>query len=669
MSRTQDSAILPPRVSSRRTVLVSIALAVLTAAVYWPVTRSEFVNYDDPDYVTENSVVQHGVTTQGLKWAFGNLHGERTYWHPLTWISHMLDCQFFGLNPRWHHAMSLLFHIANSILLLLLLSNLTGAFWPSAAVAVLFAVHPLQVETVAWVTERKNLLSIMFWLLTSAAYVRFARTKRPAPYLLALILFACGLMSKPAVVTLPCVLLLLDVWPLNRLSMGGPWRDRARTAGKLLVEKLPFFALSATSAAITMVAHDRIGMKQEIHGLPALYRIENAVVSYAQYLKKLFFPFDLAIPYPHPGVWPRATVILAALLLIGVTVFVLLQLKKRPWFAVGWFWFLGVLVPAIGIIQVGYQAMADRFVYVPIIGLLIMLAWGAKDVLTALRATPLAIATLFAGVLVYFGGATTSQVRHWKDSEALFRRAVAVTHHNYIAHLNLAVALFKKGNSAEAEVQARQAQQISPNEEKPLVLIALLDQARNDFPSAVSNFHRALALRPDSAPTRYMLARALAANGQLAQAKEEFLRLADVPQYKTDAHSALGDILGAEKNFPAAIQHYRQALQTMPEWPPVLNNLAWLLATNPDAQLRNGAEAVQLAQRACELTKNEEPLFVGTLAAAYAEAGRFPDAVATTKRAQALSLQKGLTDLAQRNADALKLYEAGKPLRDPPPKM
>ena len=644
--------------NSRRTVLVSIAMVVLIAIIYWPTLRSEFINYDDPDYVTANKLVQRGITGEGLKWAFGRLHGEATYWHPLTWISHMLDCQFFGLNPRWHHATSVLFHMANSILLLLFLKKLTGAFWPSTAVAALFAVHPLQVETVAWVTERKNLISTFFWLLASVAYVNFARAKRLGLYIACLALFACGLMSKPAVVTLPFVFLLLDFWPLKRFSIN--------SIRMLLLEKLPFLALSAASAGMTILAHERIGIKAEVDQLPLLYRIQNAVVSYAQYLEKIFFPFDLGIVYPHPRTWPVETVIIASIVLLAVTIVVVACLKRRPYLGTGWCWFLGVLVPAIGIIQVGYQAMADRFVYVPIIGVLIMIAWAAADMFFALRTRPVAVGVLFAGVLLYFVGAAVSQVRHWKDSETVFRRALAVTQRNYFAHINLADALAAKGKLDEAAFHAREAIEIHAKDQLPFVLLGSIEQQRTNFPGAIVNFSRALALNPSSPATRYRLAIALLNNRDVTRAKEHFLILSEVPAFKAEAHASLGQILASEKNPAAAVQHYRQALQANPDWPVVLNNLAWLLASNPDAQLRNGVEAVQLAQRACKLTNNEVPMYIGTLAAAHAEAGQFADAVATAKRAQALALEKGLPELAQRNAELLELYEAGKPVRDPP---
>lgn len=653
--------------TSRRTILVSVALAALIAAIYFPVIHSQFLNYDDPDYVTENRIVQRGISAEGLKWAFARVSGgERTYWHPLTWMSHMLDCQLFGLDPRWHHASSIFFHAANSVLLLLFLKSLTGAFWRSAAVAAIFALHPLQVETVAWVTERKNLLSTLFWLLASASYIKFARTKRLGPYFGSLALFACALMSKPAVVTLPFALLLLDFWPLNRFPLTSPWPERFRATRILLLEKLPFLALTAISAGITIMAHERLGLKAAADELPLIHRIQNALISYARYLKKIFLPTDLGIIYPHPGTWPTGTVAIATLVLVVITIFVLVQLRKRPYLPVGWFWFLGVIVPAIGIVQVGYQAMADRFVYLPVIGVLLIIVWGATDLFNATRAKPSVIAALSAAVLAYCSIVTVSQIRQWKNSEAVFRRALAVTPRNYIAHLNLAVALIRKGSSDEAESHVRQALQIHSKDPMPYVLLGSIEHQRTNFPAAISNYNRAVALNPDAPLPRYLLAGALLNSGQFAQAKEHFAVLTSVEQYKPEVHASLGEIFAAEKNAPVAIQQYREALKLRPDWPVVMNNLAWLLATNPDPQLRDGTEAVRLAQRACELARNEEPLFLGTLGAAYAETGRFAEAVASAKRAQALAFQKGQTDLAKRNAELLKLYEAQKPFHDTP---
>ena len=650
--------------TSRRTTLVAAGLALLIALVYYPVLRFDFVSYDDPDYVTENRIVQRGFSVEGLKWAFGRVSGERTYWHPLTWMSHMLDIHLFGVNPHWHHAVNVLFHIANSILLLVFLSNLTGAFWPSAAVAAIFAVHPLQVETVAWVTERKNLLSTLFWLLASGAYVKFARTKNSGPYLGSLALFACAIMSKPAVVAFPCALLLLDFWPLKRFPLGSPGGGRIKAAGSLLLEKLPFFALSAASSLITMLAHKRIGIQAETYELPLMLRIQNALVSYARYLKKILFPSDLGLIYPHPRTWPMESVLIASLVMIVITIFVLAQLKRRPYLGVGWFWFVGVIVPAIGLVQVGYQAMADRFAYVPIIGILIMIAWAAADLLTARHARPLAAGMLLVGAVVYFGGVSLSQVRYWRDSETLYRRAIAVTERNYLAELNLAITLFRKGNADEAEFHARQAVQAHDKDYSPYVLLGSVNLQRTNFPAAISNYSRALALNPNATYARFLLAGALLNGGHLPQAKEQFLALSAVEQYKPEVHASLGEIFTAEKNATEAMHHYRGALKLRPDWPVVLNNMAWLLATNPDAQLRDGAEAVRLAERACELTRNEVPMFVGTLAAGYAEAGRYSNAVAAAKRAQALAIEKGFPDLAQRNAELLKVYEEQKPFHE-----
>jgi protein O-mannosyl-transferase len=652
--------------SGKRFRIVVLALAAVTFCLYLPVTRYEFVNYDDPDYVTANIVVQKGMTAEGLKWAFTRLHGERTYWHPLTWLSHMLDCQLFGVKPGAHHVVNVLFHVMNSVLLLWVLSQMTGAFWRSAVVAAIFALHPLQVETVAWVTERKNLLSTLFWLLTMAAYVKYVRTKKPFSYIVCLLLFASGLMSKPTLVTLPFILLLLDAWPLDRYPRAKPWREQARSAIKLAAEKVPFFILSLVSSWITFMAHEQIGMKQEIHGVPLVYRFQNAVVCYAQYLKKIFFPFDLAIVYPHPGVWPAAKVYTAAVVLAAITVIVALQWNKRRYLGVGWFWFLGVLVPAIGIVQVGYQAMADRFAYVPMVGVLIMLSWAATEILSAARAKRITIIAFASATVIYLVIGTALQLPYWKDSEALFTRSLQVTKRNYVAHYDLALALLDKERLDEAEYHAREASRIQPKQYEPLVLLGLINESQKNFPAAISNLDRALALNPSNTTVRASRAKALLKSGRLADAKGEFLTLTQVDPNNADHHAYLGEIFTAEKNPGAAIEQYRQGLTMKPDWAAGLNNLAWLLATSPEAKYRNGTEAVQLAERACELTRNNEPMYVGTLAAAYAEAGRFADAVATAKRAEALANEKGLPELAQRNGELTELYEAGKPFHENP---
>lgn len=581
-----------------RTVLVSALLLLLTLGTFWPVGRHDFINFDDPDYVTDNPQVQAGVTVQGLAWAFLNLHGLRTYWHPVTWVSHMLDCELFGLNPGPHHLVNLLFHVANVILLLLLLRRMTGSLWRSAVVAALFALHPLQVDTVAWIAERKNVLSTLFWFLTTLAYVRYAEAPNVRRYLVLLPLYGIGLMCKPALVTLPCTLLLLDFWPLRRFA----WANRtlAVPGGRqfpvvslklLTLEKVPLFLMAVASGLATILAHQ--GLRSvDLTAMPLGSRLGNAIVSYARYLGKAFWPDNLAVFYPHPGAWPIEAVLgSAALLVLGTALAVFLS-RRAPYLVVGWFWFVGVLVPMSGIIQAGAQAMADRFAYVPLVGLFVLVVWGAWDLALRFLKNPVPLRIAAAVVIAVCAFLSSRQVSHWKNSITVFSHALNVTENNHSAHFSLGNALADQGRMTEA----------------------------------MRHWEAALAIAPSHAEVHGRIASALAEQGDAA----------------------------------GAIARYRKALEIDPELADALNNLAWLLATHPDPAIRNGPEAVRLAEKACELTQYERTVMMGTLAAAYAEVGRFEDAAATAERALRNALRSNEKDLAVRNRELLQRYRSGR---------
>ena len=444
------------------TTAVCLVLAGVTLLVYAPVLRNGFVNYDDPDYIINNAHVKAGLTWNGVAWAFQST--EANNWHPLTWISHMADCQLFGLKPAGHHLTSLLLHTANTLLLFLLLLRLTGALWRSAFVAALFALHPLHVESVAWASERKDVLSAFFWMLTLLAYTRFvneSKVRSPKSkvfYALALLAFACGLMSKPMVVTLPFVLLLLDFWPLNRMRSAerGEWK-----VGPLLLEKIPFFALTIASCVITrLVQSDALWSTAS---LPLSFRLANAVMSYVRYLGKMFWPTDLALIYPYPHYWPLAGVIVAALLLALISIWAVLSAKRLPYLAVGWFWYLGTLVPVIGLVQAGIQSMADRYTYLPSIGLFIIVSWGLNDLLlTQLRRENIAAAV---GGLALAGcvAVTSVQLTYWRNSLALFSHTIKVTTGNYAAQNCLGTTLEHLGQNDKAEECYAESVRIEPD--------------------------------------------------------------------------------------------------------------------------------------------------------------------------------------------------------------
>ena len=473
---------MDPTKNTGRTMAIAVVLGGITLAAFWPVVHNDFVNYDDTAYVTENPHVLAGLSLANAGWAFrANCLGN---WHPLTMLSHMMDVQLFGLNPGWHHGSSLCLHVANSRLLFLLLGRLTSRVWRSAFVAALFALHPLHVESVAWVSERKDVLSTFFGLLSLLAYARFAEvqsretevqspmskvqgrepevqgsrfevqgSKLPASffYVLSLFFFALGLMSKPMLVTLPFVLLLLDFWPLRRFQLSTV-PCRLSTYGRLVLEKWPFFLLSAGACVVTFIAQQESGA---LGVSPAGPRVENALVAYARYLGKTLWPNVLAIPYPPVRHWPLAVAALAAVLLAVLTLGALWQGRRFPYIAVGWLWFLGTLIPVIGIIQVGDQSMADRYTYFPLIGLFVALVWTATEIAPGGRYQPAALATVGAGVLLVCAMVTRQQVRLWRNSETLFLHATEVTRGNYVAHNGLGLHYFKQGRVDEAVRQYR----------------------------------------------------------------------------------------------------------------------------------------------------------------------------------------------------------------------
>ena len=651
---------------------VCLLLAGLTFAVYAPVSQHEFIHYDDPAYVTANPQIQSGLTRDGLAWAFGRLHGRETYWHPLTWVSHMVDCQLFGLNAGAHHLVNVVFHALNAVLLFVVLLRMTGATWRSAVVAALFIVHPLQVDTVAWVAERKNVLSGCFWWLTLLAYARHAERGGTGRYLVALGLFALGLMAKPTLVTLPGVLLLLDFWPLRRFpfrpatpAILGGWASPPPTClpvstARLILEKGPFLGLSLISSAVTVLAHHGLGMRPEALALPFSLRFENALVSYACYLGKFLWPSHLAVLYPHPGAWVPTAVGASTVLLLGISGAVLWQIRKRPYLAVGWLWFLGVMVPTIGLVQAGVQARADRFMYLPIAGLLVMTVWGVTDLSTRWKHRPLVVTLLALVAVTGCVMRTSAQLPCWQNSLLLFEQAVRVTRKNFPMHYNLGMVRYERGDLPGARSHAEEALRIHPRFSEAHFLLGLVAEREGKTDEAAEHFRTAADLTPQGSwSTRQAQAIAFTRLGRTGEAIAACRSALEVAPDNPEALMVLGQLLSQRGDTAEALQHWREALRLKPNDPELLNNLAWSLATHPDATLRNGAEAVRHGERACELTKHRRAMLVGTLAAAYAEAGRFPDAVATAQKAQALALAEGDQKLAARNAELLELYRAG----------
>lgn len=645
-NRVASPGVTPHRPASPRRLgksgWLAVGLALLTLLVYSGVLRCQFVNYDDPDYVTANQRVLGGLTAENLKWAFTTGHASN--WHPLTWISHMLDAELFGRSATGHHFVNVWLHTLNAVLLFVVLRTMTGAVRRSWFVAALFALHPLHVESVAWISERKDVLST-FWMLaamgTWSRYVGPVREMTSPPrrwvwYALALLCFVLGLLSKPMVVTLPFVLLLLDYWPLGRWSWcrPGSWV----TLGRLIAEKIPFFALSAAASVVTFVAQDKGGSVSAALALSD--RLANAVVSYARYLGKTLYPVDLAVLYPHPGQWPWwATT--GAILLLGTIVAAAVRLAGRaPWFMTGWLWFLGTLVPVIGIVQVGLQSMADRYTYVPLIGVFVALVWGAHELagLARLRI----VAQLAAGLtaVAICGLLTVRQVAFWHDSETLFRQALRVTERNYLAHNNLGLELAAKGRVAEAKAEYRRSIDINPGyveglnnlghalagegrhaEAIPFYEAALKQnpahpEVNNNYGNALSESGRideaiqhyaiALRVRPDHADAHNNLGIALAMKGRVDDAVPHFLISLKNKPDNANARSNLGNAYAVQQRWTEAIEQYQEALRLRPDDAQAHNNMGNVLLqqSRVDDAISHYREALRLRPNNPEALRN-----------------------------------------------------------------
>lgn len=503
-------------------------LALTTLAVFWPVSGHEFLNYDDPRYVTKNEHVQGGLARENVIWAFTAMYGSGN-WHPVTWLSHMLDCQLFGVNAGRHHLVNLLFHLANTLLLFAVLRRMTGAFWRCALVAGLFALHPLHVESVAWVAERKDVLSTFFWILTVWAYVRYAERGRLGRYALVLLFFCLGLMSKPMVVTLPFVLLLLDYWPLGRLRLGQPGgigdgRGR-RTACesssvlRLVGEKVPLFLLASVSCVVTYVAQRGGGAITPI--APGV-RVANAVVSYCSYIGKMIWPVNLAVLYPHRGMGPIWQIAAACLVLAGVSAVVILLRRSRPYLAVGWFWYVGMLVPVIGLVQVGSQAMADRYTYVPLVGLFIAIAWGLGDLVGRRRYQRFALGACAAAVLLVLAMCSRRQVGYWRNSITLFKHTLEAAGSSHAAHTNLAAALGLEGQYEEAAKHLLKLLEMNPKDAKAHYNLGLVLMLQNKLAPAVEHFEQVLRLKDDHLLAHLNMAVIMEGIGRLDEAIEHY---------------------------------------------------------------------------------------------------------------------------------------------------
>ncbi|MHC4738210.1 MAG: tetratricopeptide repeat protein [Planctomycetota bacterium] len=788
----------------RHIFLIYLALTLITIGVFHQVHNYEFLSYDDPDYVSANKHVRAGLTTDSIIWACTT--GYFSYWHPLTWLSHMLDCDLFGVSPGWHHLTNLFLHVANTLLLFAVLKLMTAALWRSAFVAALFALHPLHVESVAWIAERKDVLSTLFWLLTMAAYIRYVRSPSLKWYLLTILAFAMGLMAKPMLVTLPFTLLLLDYWPLARFKLGQTIKDTDwKVLYRLFTEKIPLFIIAAVTSVITFIVPRGSGAVPGLKELTLIPRLTNALISYAKYIEKMFWPSRLAVFYPRAiEAFPTWRILAAVVLLLVITSLAVRLARTRKYLLVGWLWYVGILVPVIGLVQVGDQAMADRYTYVSLIGLFIIITWGLNDLLGKSRYHKIVLAASAVPVIVALSICSYFQQQHWRNSGTIFQHAINVTEGNYVAHSSLAYFLHDQGKIDQAIAHSAKSLQIRPNYVNAHIALgrALLEADRIDeaikcfntalkfkpdfdlayvnlgvayvrqgkFDQGIIRFAKALEIEPECAEAHNNIGVELARRGNLEEAikhykealrikpgypevyvslGEVFLRQGKLEEafkgYSTalqinpefaEAHKVQGKVLLLQGRFADAVEKYKQVLLLQPDnpashndlgvalslqgksdeaivhfkealrldpnsapahfilaraltgagtidqavthleetlrikpnWPDPMNNLARLSITHKKAGFYNPNQALKLAERACKLTNYNRPDFLDTLAAAYAETGRFEKAVDTAQKALKLALSSGQAKLAEKIKNSLSLYKAGKPYAEPLPK-
>ena len=554
--------------SSKRNLILCLLLVTCTLAVYNGVTHNGFVNYDDDVYVTANRHVQAGLRPSTVNWAFTTYNAAN--WHPLTWISHAFDYQVFKLNPAGHHYVSLLLHCVNVVLLFLLLVDATKRTWPALVLAAIHALHPLNVESVAWVAERKNVLSMMFLLLALWAYQRYALRPGVARYAAVFFFFACGLMAKPQVITLPFVLLLWDYWPLTRLQRLPGVEDGEYpkySAGWLLLEKVPLFALSAASASVTMAAQQAGGAVRSAFEYSPAVRVENAVGAYFDYVGRLFWPMRLAAMYPHPGESLQAwQIAVAAIFVIAVTLLVL-RFRQKRYMVVGWLWFLGALVPMIGLVQVGQQATADRYMYLPMIGLLLMLTWGLSDWANNRRLRMVGLGVLAVLAVAALGAVTYRQVGYWHDSETLWTHAAAVTKNNYVAHINLGETFLNQERTEEAAENFRAALRIRPNEASAHLNLGTCERRQKNFQAALQEDQAVLRLTSDKGLRAYALVN-MGSDYRLLKdydrAKESYEAGLQVDPEAARALVGLGVIAEKRGQFDEAVRDYSRAVGLEP---------------------------------------------------------------------------------------------------------
>jgi len=575
----------------RRKIWICLLLVLITLSVYMQVVSFEFINYDTDRYVYENQYVKTGLTKKGISWAFSTLYASN--WHPVTWLSHMLDVELFGLKPGFHHFNNVLFHSVNTLLLFWILARMTGDIWKSCLVAALFAIHPLHVQSVAWVAERKDVLSTFFGFLAVGSYLRYVRCPKIGKYMPVLIFFVLSLMSKPMLVTLPFVLLLIDCWPLKRFNFqmhsesdGNGSQRPAKVF--LIVEKIPLLLVSAASCMVTLYAQQGGGAVGSLALYPLHLRIINALVSYANYIGKMVWPVNLAVVYPYPGEFPVWQIWAACLILSGISFVVIKNYKLRPWLLVGWLWYLGTLLPVIGLVQAGSQAMADRYTYVPLIGLFIFLVWGLSDLFERFRVKQFRIVIITTAVLSALIAVAWSQVGYWQNSITLFERTLDVTKNNYVAHNNIGHRLLELEKTDEALQHFSKSIEINSEFEIAHLNLGLAFSRQGKLDQAIKHYSKALQIKPHYTVAHNNLGNAWYRLDKADKAYEHYIEAIKTNPTYAEAYNNLGAASIRMGDPKRAVFFFRKALKLNPEFESAQNNLTNTLSA---LEKRNGKTA------------------------------------------------------------------------------
>lgn len=646
-------------VDKRCVFLIYAGLALAIIIAFEPVRHNGFVNYDDYEYITENPYVKSGINPESVIWAF-NTQGKGGNWHPLTWLSHMLDCELFGIRPLWHHLTNLLLHIASTLLLFWLLKKMTGAVWPSAFVAAVFALHPLHVESVAWAAERKDVLSGLFWMLTIAAYIRYVQCKTIGRYLLLFLFLGLGLMAKPMVVTLPFVLLLLDYWPLDRFQCRYQSKDKAfkqpqkassnyqrTTLYHLIFEKIPLFVLVAASCVVTYIVEQSAVSTESQADVSLNLRVANALVSYVSYLGKMIYPTGLAVLYPHPGdslpVWQ---ITVSVVILAGISAFTIYMGKRLRYLPAGWLWYLGTLIPVIGLVQVGSQAMADRFTYLPSIGAFIMVAWGAADIFAKWQYRKPVLAITAGAVLCLLLMFTRVQAGYWRNNFVLFQHTLVVTENNYIIHKNYANALYEKGLINEAVAHYNKALKIAPGYLVARLNVGMIFLEQKRFSKAIACFNKVLELEPDHCRAHFGLGAALVEQGRYDDAVKHFNKALRGKLNKPEVYHYLALAYQRLDRYDLAIKNYNEALKINPQYALARMNIGLVFLRQ-----KRFDEAVDCFNKVLQL-KPDWPDVYYYLGLVYARQGKYEQAIQSYE--EALRLRPVYPDAVEGLEMALK---------------